>query len=406
MAARHRKGATAEQFSATKRLDLRHEETGPYRGSGCAPLVMQRPLQLDMLGSLSLECDSSQAMGRIYLYKADINPGSRDLVWNSQTRLVEHPDVVGCWYGRKAYPTQDWPEIRDACRSSTKPRSDWSKIWTQQPIMTQYWPIAGCQCCIQNASEFREGPSSRTDRFARSASHLTADCVCPSSATSLNTSKSVFKPRKPVYLATFNVHSLKQADQQRLTVISGENTFKTKESCAAKKVSAVRSHIRIRTVTSYSLRPRVKLALFSQSWTQFAGLDSREQHQYTRQRIAVPTLRRILSIEVIFTLRADEHHINRGNANRTDVLEDESGDKTTNRGVDSSSENTVDLEELKAQALHGNLMKVIQFFGMCFARTNFKLMLQDAQPLRIQRVALKIVEHYMYLDVALVVTVV
>ncbi|GAA54449.1 hypothetical protein CLF_102996 [Clonorchis sinensis] len=52
-------------------------------------------------------------------------------------------------------------------------------------------------------------PSSRTDRFARPASHLAADCVRPSSATSLNTSKSVFKPRKPVYLATFNVRSLK-----------------------------------------------------------------------------------------------------------------------------------------------------------------------------------------------------
>ncbi|GAA55403.1 hypothetical protein CLF_107837 [Clonorchis sinensis] len=52
---------------------------------------------------------------------------------------------VGCCFGQKAYPTQDWPGIRDACRSGIKPRSDWSKIWTQQPIMTQYWPIAGCQ---------------------------------------------------------------------------------------------------------------------------------------------------------------------------------------------------------------------------------------------------------------------
>ena len=58
------------------------------------------------------------------------------------------------------------------------------------------------------------GPSSRTDRFARPASHLAADSVRPSSVTSLNTSKSVFKPRKPVYLATFNVRSLKQAGQQ------------------------------------------------------------------------------------------------------------------------------------------------------------------------------------------------
>ncbi|GAA53774.1 ATP-binding cassette transporter, partial [Clonorchis sinensis] len=60
----------------------------------------------------------------------------------------------------------------------------------------------------------RTSPSSRTDRFARPASHLAADSVPPSSATSLNTSKSVFKPRKPVYLATFNVRSLKQAGQQ------------------------------------------------------------------------------------------------------------------------------------------------------------------------------------------------
>ncbi|GAA48508.1 hypothetical protein CLF_101693 [Clonorchis sinensis] len=63
---------------------------------------------------------------------------------------------VGCCFGQKAYPTQDWPGIRDACRSGIKPRSDWSKIWTQQPIMTQYWPIAGCRWCIQNASEFPE----------------------------------------------------------------------------------------------------------------------------------------------------------------------------------------------------------------------------------------------------------
>ncbi|GAA53045.1 hypothetical protein CLF_109407 [Clonorchis sinensis] len=64
------------------------------------------------------------------------------------------------------------------------------------------------------AAYSRAGPSSRTDRFARPTSHLAADCVRPRSATSLNTSKSVFKPRKPVYLATFNVRSLKQAGQQ------------------------------------------------------------------------------------------------------------------------------------------------------------------------------------------------
>ncbi|GAA49210.1 hypothetical protein CLF_102688 [Clonorchis sinensis] len=33
-------------------------------------------------------------------------------------------------------------KIWDACRSYIKPRTDWSKVWTQQPIMTQYWPNA------------------------------------------------------------------------------------------------------------------------------------------------------------------------------------------------------------------------------------------------------------------------
>ncbi|GAA50796.1 hypothetical protein CLF_105051 [Clonorchis sinensis] len=75
---------------------------------------------------------------------------------------------------------------------------------------------ATCRVCrvVLLAAYSRAGPSSRTDRFARPTSHLAADCVRPSSVTSLNTSKSVFKPRKPVYLATFNVRSLKQAGQQ------------------------------------------------------------------------------------------------------------------------------------------------------------------------------------------------
>ncbi|GAA54952.1 slbp-P1-related protein [Clonorchis sinensis] len=64
-------------------------------------------------------------------------------------------------------------------------------------------------------------PSSRTDRFARPTSHLAADCVRPSSVTSLNTSKSVFKSRKPVHLVTFNVRSLKQASQQVALARSG-----------------------------------------------------------------------------------------------------------------------------------------------------------------------------------------
>ncbi|GAA50699.1 ATP-binding cassette transporter [Clonorchis sinensis] len=64
------------------------------------------------------------------------------------------------------------------------------------------------------AAYSRAGPISRTGRFARPASHLAADSVRSSSVTTLNTSKSVFEPRNPVYLATFNVRSLKQAGQQ------------------------------------------------------------------------------------------------------------------------------------------------------------------------------------------------
>ncbi|KER27084.1 hypothetical protein T265_05783 [Opisthorchis viverrini] len=65
-----------------------------------------------------------------------------------------------------------------------------------------------------NLDTLSAGPSSRTDRVARPASHSAAASARPSSVTTLNTSKSVFKPRKPVYSATFNVRTLKQADQQ------------------------------------------------------------------------------------------------------------------------------------------------------------------------------------------------
>ncbi|GAA52293.1 hypothetical protein CLF_107753 [Clonorchis sinensis] len=78
----------------------------------------------------------------------------KDSPTNNTTALLQQ--AIGCCYGRKAYPTQDWPEIQDACRSDIKIRSDWSKVWTQRPIMTQYWPNADCQWCIQNASEFPE----------------------------------------------------------------------------------------------------------------------------------------------------------------------------------------------------------------------------------------------------------
>ncbi|GAA48848.1 hypothetical protein CLF_102111 [Clonorchis sinensis] len=45
---------------------------------------------------------------------------------------------VRCCYGREAYPAQSFPKVRDGCRFGIKPRSDWSKVWTQHPIMTQY----------------------------------------------------------------------------------------------------------------------------------------------------------------------------------------------------------------------------------------------------------------------------
>ncbi|GAA48578.1 hypothetical protein CLF_101776 [Clonorchis sinensis] len=58
------------------------------------------------------------------------------------------------------------------------------------------------------------GSTSGTDHFAHCASHSAADSVRPSSVTTLNTSNSVFKPRKPVYLAAFNVRTLKQVGRQ------------------------------------------------------------------------------------------------------------------------------------------------------------------------------------------------
>ncbi|KER26023.1 hypothetical protein T265_06658 [Opisthorchis viverrini] len=65
-----------------------------------------------------------------------------------------------------------------------------------------------------NSNTFSAGPSSGPGRFAHPASHSAATSARPSSVTTLNTSKSVFKPRKPACLAAFNVRTLKQADQQ------------------------------------------------------------------------------------------------------------------------------------------------------------------------------------------------
>ncbi|KER21647.1 hypothetical protein T265_10068 [Opisthorchis viverrini] len=67
---------------------------------------------------------------------------------------------------------------------------------------------------FSDSNTFSAGHSSRTDCVARPASHSTATSARLSSDTTLNTSKYVFKLRKPVYLATFNVRALKQADQQ------------------------------------------------------------------------------------------------------------------------------------------------------------------------------------------------
>ncbi|KAG5448157.1 Protein pelota [Clonorchis sinensis] len=58
------------------------------------------------------------------------------------------------------------------------------------------------------------GPSTRTDRFARPASHSAEASVRPSLVTTLNISKSIFKTRKPVYLAAFKVRTLKQTEQR------------------------------------------------------------------------------------------------------------------------------------------------------------------------------------------------
>ncbi|KER28361.1 LOW QUALITY PROTEIN: hypothetical protein T265_13607 [Opisthorchis viverrini] len=66
------------------------------------------------------------------------------------------PHVFRRCYGREAWPARGWPKIRDACRSGIKRRSDWSTIWTQQPIMTQYWPNAGCQWSSRTRQKFQK----------------------------------------------------------------------------------------------------------------------------------------------------------------------------------------------------------------------------------------------------------
>ncbi|GAA57146.1 hypothetical protein CLF_112240 [Clonorchis sinensis] len=109
-----------------------------------------------------------------------------------------------CWWSRNAYS-------RD------------SRLNNRPPVLTKSF----CVCklvaklgelinshLIDNQKTGFSGPSYRIERFARPASHSAAASVRPSSVTILNTPKSVFKPRKPVYVATVIVRSLKQAGQQ------------------------------------------------------------------------------------------------------------------------------------------------------------------------------------------------
>ncbi|KAG5444718.1 hypothetical protein CSKR_112903 [Clonorchis sinensis] len=65
-----------------------------------------------------------------------------------------------------------------------------------------------------NLNTLSPHPSTRTDRFAPCASHSATASVCPTSAKTPSSSKSVFKPRKLIYLAAFNVRTLRQAGHQ------------------------------------------------------------------------------------------------------------------------------------------------------------------------------------------------
>ncbi|GAA55418.1 transmembrane 9 superfamily protein member [Clonorchis sinensis] len=65
-----------------------------------------------------------------------------------------------------------------------------------------------------NSNTFSLVLSTRTNRFPCPASHSAAASVRLSSVSTLNTSKSVSKPLKPVYLAAFNARTPKHAGQQ------------------------------------------------------------------------------------------------------------------------------------------------------------------------------------------------
>ncbi|GAA55482.1 hypothetical protein CLF_108092 [Clonorchis sinensis] len=115
--------------------------------------------QLKLIESLTQRLHiqtAAASTGESSVSSIDAAAASISTTLDRQDPQASEATAVGCCFSQKAYPTQDWPGIRDPCRSGIKPTSDWLKIWTQQPIMTQYWPIAGCQWCIQNASEFQK----------------------------------------------------------------------------------------------------------------------------------------------------------------------------------------------------------------------------------------------------------
>ncbi|GAA48472.1 hypothetical protein CLF_101653 [Clonorchis sinensis] len=67
------------------------------------------------------------------------------------------------------------------------------------------------------------GPALRTDDSVRFASVLRAASARHMASTSSDTSKSIFKPRHSVYLAAFNVRTLKQAGQQAALALTLES---------------------------------------------------------------------------------------------------------------------------------------------------------------------------------------
>ncbi|KAG5445401.1 hypothetical protein CSKR_104666 [Clonorchis sinensis] len=73
----------------------------------------------------------------------------------SSTKTVLTP-AIRCCYGQESYSTRDWLEDLDTERSSIQARSDWPKMWAQQPIVTQYPPKAALRSRVQKTSIFLE----------------------------------------------------------------------------------------------------------------------------------------------------------------------------------------------------------------------------------------------------------